>query len=70
MLRRAALVSCAALIADGPITIAAETSTDEDARAAVAAAACSVRGPRRDIKRLKAPHDGVYEVRCADGFII
>jgi len=69
-----ALTALTALIADGAITLAADLDADRDARAAVVAAAadrgCTVRDPAHDIKRLKSPHEGVYEVRCADAFII
>jgi len=74
ILRRTALVALAALITGGSVTLAADASADEEARAAVVAAAadrgCTVQDPARDIKRLKTPHDGIYEVRCADTHVI
>lgn len=38
--------------------------------AAAAERGCTVRSKTRDIKPLKAPHEGIYEVRCADSHII
>ncbi len=72
--RRAALAVPATLLANLSVAIAADTTPDADARAAVVVAAaargCAVRDPAHDIKPLQSPHDGVYEVRCADSLII
>ena len=73
--RPACLIAVAALALVPAQRVAAmdDSGAGNPRDAIVAAAAergCTVGSKTRDIKPLKAPHEGVFEVRCADSHII